>query len=157
MAHTCRGTINLSTAHFDTEDSCSIVLTSGARTYHLKASSEVERQQWITALELAKAKAVCMMSSHSGSEHLVSGYTFSVMDPERLGLESVWGVVVTRRPRLVQTNPGRLGYVFTLPIQLCVSSAMRRLGGQGWVDRSWDRNICDEEGCVYLSLGKYGS
>ncbi|XP_058996088.1 oxysterol-binding protein 2 isoform X1 [Mustela lutreola] len=65
MAHTCRGTINLSTAHFDTEDSCGIVLTSGARTYHLKASSEVERQQWITALELAKAKAVRMMSSHS--------------------------------------------------------------------------------------------
>ncbi|XP_066116240.1 oxysterol-binding protein 2 isoform X1 [Saccopteryx bilineata] len=65
MAHTCRGTINLSTAHFDTEDSCGILLTSGARTYHLKASSEVERQQWITALELAKAKAVRMMSSHS--------------------------------------------------------------------------------------------
>ncbi|XP_045647332.1 oxysterol-binding protein 2 isoform X4 [Ursus americanus] len=67
MAHTCRGTINLSTAHFDTEDSCGIVLTSGARTYHLKASSEVERQQWITALELAKAKAkaVRLMSSHS--------------------------------------------------------------------------------------------
>ncbi|XP_039717684.1 oxysterol-binding protein 2 isoform X1 [Pteropus medius] len=65
MAHTCRGTINLSTSHFETEDSCSIVLTSGARTYHLKASSEVERQQWITALELAKAKAVRMMNSHS--------------------------------------------------------------------------------------------
>ncbi|XP_031526106.2 oxysterol-binding protein 2 isoform X2 [Vicugna pacos] len=65
MAHTCRGTINLSTAHFDTEDSCGIVLTSGAKTYHLKAGSEVERQQWITALELAKAKAVRMMSSHS--------------------------------------------------------------------------------------------
>ncbi|KAM7051425.1 oxysterol-binding protein 2 isoform 3-T3 [Molossus nigricans] len=65
MAHTCRGTINLSTAHFDTEDACGIMLTSGARTYHFKASSEVERQQWITALELAKAKAVRMMSSHS--------------------------------------------------------------------------------------------
>nr|XP_036849269.1 oxysterol-binding protein 2 isoform X1 [Manis javanica] len=65
MAHTCRGTINLSTAHFDTEDSCGIVLNSGARTYHLKAGSEAERQQWITALELAKAKAVHMMSSHS--------------------------------------------------------------------------------------------
>ncbi|XP_064337143.1 oxysterol-binding protein 2 isoform X2 [Camelus dromedarius] len=65
MAHTCRGTINLSTAHFDTEDSCGIVLTSGAKTYHLKAGSEVERQQWITALELAKAKAIRMMSSHS--------------------------------------------------------------------------------------------
>ncbi|EPY80177.1 hypothetical protein CB1_000852015, partial [Camelus ferus] len=67
MAHTCRGTINLSTAHFDTEDSCGIVLTSGAKTYHLKAGSEVERQQWITALELAKAKAIRMMSSHSGA------------------------------------------------------------------------------------------
>ncbi|KAM9621878.1 oxysterol-binding protein 2 isoform 2-T2 [Trichechus inunguis] len=65
MAHTCRGTINLSTAHIDTEDSCNILLTSGARTYHLKASSEVERQQWITTLELAKAKAVRMMNSHS--------------------------------------------------------------------------------------------
>ncbi|XDA85529.1 hypothetical protein R6Z07F_015306 [Ovis aries] len=65
MAHTCRATINLFTAHFDTEDSCGIVLTSGGRTYHLKAGSEVERQQWITALELAKAKAVRMMSSHS--------------------------------------------------------------------------------------------
>ncbi|XP_006869316.1 PREDICTED: oxysterol-binding protein 2 isoform X1 [Chrysochloris asiatica] len=65
MAHTCRGTINLSMVHIDTEDSCNILLTSGARTYHLKASSEVERQQWITALELAKAKAVHMMNSHS--------------------------------------------------------------------------------------------
>ncbi|XP_052510617.1 oxysterol-binding protein 2 [Budorcas taxicolor] len=65
MAHTCRATINLFTAHFDMEDSCGIMLTSGGRTYHLKAGSEVERQQWITALELAKAKAVRMMSSHS--------------------------------------------------------------------------------------------
>ena len=31
MAHTCRGTINLFTAHFDTEDSCGIVLTSGGQ------------------------------------------------------------------------------------------------------------------------------
>ncbi|XP_008571230.1 PREDICTED: oxysterol-binding protein 2 isoform X2 [Galeopterus variegatus] len=65
MAHTCRGTINLSSAHIDTEDSCGILLISGARTYHLKASSELDRQQWITALELAKAKAVRMMDTHS--------------------------------------------------------------------------------------------
>uniref|UniRef100_A0A8C5PYS1 Oxysterol-binding protein n=1 Tax=Leptobrachium leishanense TaxID=445787 RepID=A0A8C5PYS1_9ANUR len=58
MAHTCRGTINLSTAHIDTEDSCNIVLSNGGRTYHLKASCEVERQRWVTALELAKAKAI---------------------------------------------------------------------------------------------------
>lgn len=66
MAHTCRGTINLSTAHIDTEDSCNIVLSSGGRTYHLKASSEVERQRWVTALELAKAKAIRMRDNQSG-------------------------------------------------------------------------------------------
>ncbi|KAM4808480.1 oxysterol-binding protein 2 [Rhinophrynus dorsalis] len=65
MAHTCRGTINLSTAHIDTEDACNIVLTNGGRTYHLKASCEVERQKWVTALELAKAKAIRMMNNQS--------------------------------------------------------------------------------------------
>ncbi|XP_068102548.1 oxysterol-binding protein 2 isoform X1 [Hyperolius riggenbachi] len=65
MAHTCRGTINLSTAHIDTEDSCNIVLSNGGRTYHLKASCEVERQRWVTALELAKAKAIRMMNNQS--------------------------------------------------------------------------------------------
>ncbi|XP_015221709.1 oxysterol-binding protein 2 isoform X1 [Lepisosteus oculatus] len=75
MAHTCRGTINLAMAHIDTEDSCNIVLSSGGRTYHLKASSEVERQRWVTALELAKAKAIRMMhdqSDDSGDEEPAS-------------------------------------------------------------------------------------
>ncbi|XP_048836635.1 oxysterol-binding protein 2 isoform X2 [Brienomyrus brachyistius] len=75
MAHTCRGTINLATAHIDTEDACNIVLSSGGRTYHLKASSEVERQRWVTALELAKAKAIRMMhdqSDDSGDEEPAS-------------------------------------------------------------------------------------
>ncbi|XP_057178505.1 oxysterol-binding protein 2 isoform X2 [Triplophysa rosa] len=65
MAHTCRGTINLATAHIDTEDACNIVLSSGGRTYHLKASTEVERQRWVTTLELAKAKAIRMMNDQS--------------------------------------------------------------------------------------------
>ncbi|XP_049326246.1 oxysterol-binding protein 2 isoform X2 [Astyanax mexicanus] len=65
MAHTCRGTINLATAHIDTEDACNIVLSSGGRTYHLKAGTEVERQRWVTALELAKAKASRMMNDQS--------------------------------------------------------------------------------------------
>lgn len=71
MAHTCRGTINLSTAHIDTEDSCNIVLSNGGRTYHLKANSEVERQRWVTALELAKAKAIRMRNNQSGMGHLM--------------------------------------------------------------------------------------
>lgn len=71
MAHTCRGTINLATAHIDTEDACNIVLSSGGRTYHLKASTEVERQRWVTALELAKAKAIRMMNDQSGKSMLL--------------------------------------------------------------------------------------
>ncbi|XP_057699474.1 oxysterol-binding protein 1-like isoform X4 [Corythoichthys intestinalis] len=54
MGHTCRGTINLAMASITVEDSCNFVISNGgAQTYHLKASSEVERQRWITALELA--------------------------------------------------------------------------------------------------------
>lgn len=62
MRHTCRGTINLATANISVEDSCNFIISNGgAQTYHLKASSEVERQRWVTALELAKAKAVKML------------------------------------------------------------------------------------------------
>ncbi|XP_056265206.1 oxysterol-binding protein 1-like isoform X6 [Pseudoliparis swirei] len=68
MGHTCRGTINLATANIAVEDSCNFVISNGgAQTYHLKASSEVERQRWITALELAKAKAVHMQAQSDDS------------------------------------------------------------------------------------------
>uniref|UniRef100_A0A8C2AJM1 Oxysterol-binding protein n=1 Tax=Cyprinus carpio TaxID=7962 RepID=A0A8C2AJM1_CYPCA len=71
MRHTCRGTINLATANIAVEDSCNFVISNGGtQTYHLKASSEVERQRWITALELAKAKASRMQleSDDSGDD-----------------------------------------------------------------------------------------
>uniref|UniRef100_A0A9J7XYV5 Oxysterol-binding protein n=1 Tax=Cyprinus carpio carpio TaxID=630221 RepID=A0A9J7XYV5_CYPCA len=69
MGHTCRGTINLATANITVEDSCNFVISNGGtQTYHLKASSEVERQRWITALELAKAKA-SRMQAESGSRN----------------------------------------------------------------------------------------
>uniref|UniRef100_A0A7N6BVA2 PH domain-containing protein n=1 Tax=Anabas testudineus TaxID=64144 RepID=A0A7N6BVA2_ANATE len=68
MGHTCRGTINLATANIAVEDSCNFVISNGgAQTYHLKASSEVERQRWITALELAKAKAIHMQAESDDS------------------------------------------------------------------------------------------
>ncbi|MEQ2181273.1 hypothetical protein XENOCAPTIV_001383 [Xenoophorus captivus] len=67
MGHTCRGTINLATAVISVDDACNFVISNGgAQTYHLKASSEVERQRWITALELAKAKAA-RMQAESGT------------------------------------------------------------------------------------------
>lgn len=59
MVHTCRGTISLHGAFIHTEDSCSFVITNGgAQTFHIRAATEIERQTWVTALELAKAKAM---------------------------------------------------------------------------------------------------
>ena len=64
MAHTCRGTINLAGAFIDTIDSCHFVITNGpSQMFHLRASNEIERQRWVTALELAKAKAIKMLES----------------------------------------------------------------------------------------------
>ncbi|XP_050441329.1 oxysterol-binding protein 1 isoform X3 [Adelges cooleyi] len=55
MSQLCRGTIRLHGASIQTEDSCTIVISNGgAQTFHLRATNEVERQRWVTALELAK-------------------------------------------------------------------------------------------------------
>ena len=48
----------------DTIDSCHFVITNGpSQVFHLRATNEVERQRWVTALELAKAKAIKMLES----------------------------------------------------------------------------------------------
>jgi hypothetical protein len=73
MAHTCRGTINLENAFIHTEDSCNFVVSNGGtQRFHLKATSEVERQKWVTALELAKARAIRIMESDEDKEDIVS-------------------------------------------------------------------------------------
>ncbi|XP_046901137.1 oxysterol-binding protein 2 [Hypomesus transpacificus] len=70
MAHTCRGTITLATAHIEVGDTCHLVLTSGGRSYHLKATSDVECQHWVSTLQQAKANATHLMhhSDDSGDE-----------------------------------------------------------------------------------------
>jgi len=73
MAHTCRGTINLENAFIHTEDSCNFVVSNGGtQRFHLKASSEVERQKWVTALELAKARAIRVIDSDEDKDEIVS-------------------------------------------------------------------------------------
>ena len=71
MAHTCRGTISLHGAVIHTEHASSNFVVSnggGTQTFHLRATNEVERQKWVTALELAKAKAI-QVSLLSLSKH----------------------------------------------------------------------------------------
>ncbi|XP_025407950.1 oxysterol-binding protein 1 isoform X2 [Sipha flava] len=63
ISQLCRGTISLHGATIHTEDSCTIVISNGgAQTFHLRATSEVERQRWVTALELAKAREVVQIN-----------------------------------------------------------------------------------------------
>ncbi|KAJ8956395.1 hypothetical protein NQ318_015133 [Aromia moschata] len=75
MAHTCRGSISLHGALIYTVDACTFVISNGGtQTFHIKASTEVERQSWVTALELAKAKAIRNMESEEDDEEAeVSG------------------------------------------------------------------------------------
>lgn len=59
MSQLCRGSISLHGAIIHTEDSCTIVISNGgAQTLHLRATSEVERQRWVTVLELAKVREI---------------------------------------------------------------------------------------------------
>ena len=65
MSHTCRGTICLNGATIDIADSCTFVISNGStQSFHLRAANEVERQRWVTALELAKSK--CYKNIESG-------------------------------------------------------------------------------------------
>ena len=58
MAHTCRGTINLCNAIIQSEDLYHFVVSNGGQqTFHLKAPNELEKQKWVSALEIAKNKA----------------------------------------------------------------------------------------------------
>ncbi|XP_046964444.1 oxysterol-binding protein 1 [Vanessa cardui] len=74
MAHTCRGTISLLGALIHTADSCTFVISNGGtQTFHIRAHDEVERQSWVTALELAKAKAIRAQESDDDEDQMSSG------------------------------------------------------------------------------------
>ncbi|UYV77647.1 hypothetical protein LAZ67_15001813 [Cordylochernes scorpioides] len=64
MSHTCRGSIRLDNAVVHTEDSVNFVVSNSAtQTFHLKASTEVEKQSWITAIEISKSRAIRQLES----------------------------------------------------------------------------------------------
>uniref|UniRef100_A0A034V755 Oxysterol-binding protein n=1 Tax=Bactrocera dorsalis TaxID=27457 RepID=A0A034V755_BACDO len=95
MNHTCRGTISLHGALIHTVDSCTFVISNGGtQTFHIKAANEVERQSWVTALELAKAKAIRTMETEEEEEvetsHVVPSQEINTVMAELTGrLESL--------------------------------------------------------------------
>ena len=80
MAHTCRGTINLNNAIIQSEDSFHFVVTNGGQqTFHLKASNELEKQKWVSALELAKNKSK-QYSNQNNLTNPISGFNSNQTD-----------------------------------------------------------------------------
>lgn len=74
MSHTCRGTICLNGATIDIADSCTFVISNGStQSFHLRAANEVERQRWVTALELAKSKCYKNVESDEEDDAYESG------------------------------------------------------------------------------------
>ena len=78
MAHTCRGSLNLAGAYIDVIDACNFVVTNGPyQVFHLRTQNEVERQRWVTALELARQKAI---QNDSGTSDFTCCTTYGVAD-----------------------------------------------------------------------------
>ncbi|KAM7391993.1 hypothetical protein PAMP_022637 [Pampus punctatissimus] len=135
MAHTCRGTINLATAHIDTEDACNIVLSSGGRTYHLKASTEVERQRWVTALELAKAKAIRMMNDQSVGSIVCDVPLFELV---RGCYEMTDGMLIILISRVCTSD--RL-FLFVLDVKACADRGRFAKSAQSPMTREMETEI----------------
>lgn len=69
------GTINVAGARITSEDNCNFTVSSGqSQIWHLKTGTEVERQRWITTLELARAgKPNLEQNDHTDSESETEG------------------------------------------------------------------------------------
>ena len=81
MAHTCRGTINLCNAIIHSEDSFHFVVTNGGQqTFHLKASNELEKQKWVSALELAKNKSKQYSNNVNSMSSPIGGFIMNQTD-----------------------------------------------------------------------------
>lgn len=64
MNQSCRGAIKLVSAVFHAEDNLNFVVANGStQAFHLRASNEMERTKWVSALELAKVRAIRQMDA----------------------------------------------------------------------------------------------
>jgi hypothetical protein len=72
MTHTCRGTVYLEAAHLSSNDACHFVISNGSTIIHLRTSTEIDKQRWMSALELAKQKALKARKQYQDSDEDVS-------------------------------------------------------------------------------------
>lgn len=90
MQHTCRGTLVIRDARIETEPGNNfIIYTGGAKKngqcFQLRAHSERERQEWITALELAKTQSSTLSRSNTLRSHKSAAATITTAGPAGAG------------------------------------------------------------------------
>lgn len=96
MAHMCRGTIRLDGASIYCADTCHMVISNvsdgGTHTFHLRTPNEVERQRWVTALELTKSRAIRAMESEE-EDGVEEG---AMSDNSKADLKTVVGTLTSK-------------------------------------------------------------
>jgi cell division protein FtsI/penicillin-binding protein 2 len=78
MIHTCRGTVYLEAAQLSSNDACHFVISNGSTVIHLRTSTEIDKQRWMSALELAKQKALKVRKQYHDSDEDASNTDESV-------------------------------------------------------------------------------
>ncbi len=84
MTHTCRGTVYLESAHLSSNDACHFVISNGSTIIHLRTSTEIDKQRWMSALELAKHKALKVRKQYHDSDEDVSAIIDDSNDQQQI-------------------------------------------------------------------------
>ncbi|CAD5125395.1 DgyrCDS13630 [Dimorphilus gyrociliatus] len=88
----CRGKINLKTAEIRTDQVPLNFAVSGVLTFHLRALSEVERQRWVTKLELEKRNAITLEDSEDEDLEISSN--------NKTDMEGIFNIVKTLEQKM---------------------------------------------------------
>jgi hypothetical protein len=73
VGHSCRGSLNLHESQILTDPStCNLTISASSQSFHLKAQNEVDRQQWLNALEYSRHRAIKKADSDEDEDTGVS-------------------------------------------------------------------------------------
>uniref|UniRef100_A0A914C1C2 Oxysterol-binding protein n=1 Tax=Acrobeloides nanus TaxID=290746 RepID=A0A914C1C2_9BILA len=69
----CRGSLNLQEARIHTDPTTNnLIISASSQSVHLKAQNEIDRQQWLTALEHARHRAIKQADSEEDEESMMN-------------------------------------------------------------------------------------
>ena len=102
VAKKCRRSISLHKGHIFTEEGCNFVVSNagGSQIYHLRATSEAERQKWVTAMERAKSKSITRVVTQNNDIHFVDSNGVEKEDIEKEELIGVLGFLSSKLEEL---------------------------------------------------------